>query len=269
MFSKLNAIVLSIVALFAASASAVTITGTLTKVSPGDSVNITVSGVNSGNAFNTSAGVFDWQGTLGNPNGLQGIFYTFCIDLYQTVQNPTVWTESTSLGSYPTGGTATAMGSTAATEIERMWTADYATANPQPAGGPLLTNPTATQNDNAAGFQLAIWEIVTMGELNKTLNSSGPNGYFNSGNGNTLFQLNSAPSGAITDANNFLADALNSHNQATALDAIYSSSAQDQTILLPSGAPPATPLPSAFWGGSALLGGLIFINHRRKKGQMA
>ena len=148
-----------------------------------------------------------------------------------------------------------------------MWTADYATANPQPVGGPPISSPTSAQNDNAAGFQLAIWEIVTMGEQGLALNAPGGN-YFASSNGNTLFKLNSAPSGAVTDANTFLAAALNTNNQATLLDAIYSTSAQDQTILLPSGAP-TTPLPSAFWGGTFLLGGMLYINRRRNRAQNA
>jgi hypothetical protein len=267
----------AVLGLLITSGKASTISGTLLSVSPGENISFHLTPVGGGTTTteSTIAGLFNWQGAAGNPAGFTGTFNTFCIDLFQFVHfgSPAeTWdglaNTAGTLAQTPVGGGngTNGMGANAVVELERLWTAD---------SGMLSANPNTTGNEIDSAFQIAIWEIVTQGiqgaghDLSYQMNG-GNRDYFYSGNGNAVFSNITVDNQTQTlaYANQFLTDSQNTSFSQANLGALYSSSIQDQTVLLPAGAPVPGPLPSAVWGGGLLLGGLLFVSRRRNRTQV-
>lgn len=107
----------------------------------------------------TSAGLFNWQGTVTNPVGLQGNYWAFCIELTQHVSGNTNYfgnnyrVRNLEDAPRPTNSVAP-MGSQKADALRELFGRFFF-----PAFGPAINGPGITQ-DEAAAMQVAIWEIV-------------------------------------------------------------------------------------------------------------
>lgn len=157
----------------------------------GDSATITINGNNE----NVFAGLFS-VGLTGAPAEYHTAFNSLCVDLFHSISQGESW--DVDLVPLPNpnlnnSGRAAYLYST------------YATST--------------TTNDNAAGLQLAVWDIITDGGDGLT-----------TGN----FQASNIPSGAVTAANNLLADSAGKSGTATWL---VSTNGNKQNLLGPRSVP--------------------------------
>lgn len=184
---------------------------------------------------------------------------TYCIQAMQDVYTGSSYTynivglDSTGL---PLGGSdAGVLDSVAAHQIQGFSDTYF------PVAG--TANGGFTANETAAAFQLAIWEIeYDGGQGGEAFPQGGSYNYF--AQGNFKAAGNTEGTAAITLANGWL----NNFTTANGVNsfALISSSAQDQLVFQPGGGtPPSVPLPAAFPGGVALLGGLFGARKLKRK----
>jgi hypothetical protein len=194
-------------------------------------------------------GMYFWEPTAGsnNPSPFNKSFVSFCIDVDQYVQTPSVFTlkpleqapNSDGPGAYGSGPSGTFMSHTQADLLRELWGEQYAY---------LRLGTETQQNDKCAAFQLAIWEILF--ESSATKDAS--NGY-----------LKVVYSGAkptyVTLANQFLASTYDSGYSAleTRLGALTSATGQDHLVLVP--------IPTAVQAGATLLAAIMGIRVRRRR----
>ncbi|HZZ44026.1 MAG TPA: hypothetical protein VFE58_13910 [Tepidisphaeraceae bacterium] len=230
-------------------AQADSVTATLTGVSPAQIVGIHYNGNSLGSAY---AGALNWQGVAGNADFTTGSFNTFCIDLTQDVYigsqyTYSVVTDIANASPVPLPPTApigaTGMGAVNAQQIENLYSLEY--------------DNIAGNNDRAAAFQIAMWEML-----------------FDTGTSHDVttgqFSVSGASSNVISLANGFVTEAINSapmqfHNDILAM---VSPTYQDQLYIggvNTGNGPPGSPVPTpaAAFGAIPLLGGLAAF--RRKK----
>jgi hypothetical protein len=159
----------------------------------------------------------------------------------------------------PEGSTADAgiLDSTAAMQIQGFADSYFALAGTVTSG--------FTANETSAAFQLAVWEIeYDGGQGGESFPQNASFNYFAQGN-LIATGTNTEGTDAISLANTWL----NNFSQAASVNslALVSTGAQDQFIYQPGGGgtPPAAPLPAAFPGGVALLGGLFGARKWKRK----
>jgi hypothetical protein len=237
------------VLLAAAPARAGFVTATLANsynsaLNPSDAVTINMGDGSPAN-ISYNPGKVNW--TLNTESGilLPANFITFCLELTQDINpggqytyNVTPVASAPTPGSSQTGG-INGMGATKANEIALLWGAFY---------GQIGTDGT-----KAAAFQLAIWKIeYDWGDSNQA----------NFGKGNFQAQNNSStigdPVGLATTWLNDLSNPNNHYTAAQNLEALTSTSAQDQIVQ-------ALPVPpSAYLAGIGTLCLLGYGYLRRK-----
>lgn len=211
------------------AAHAGTVTAMLESVSPRQAVKIYFPG---GNAT-VYAGKLNWERSQSNPGThsmdvLNPEFSSYCIDVYQSVavnQSYTFDVIDDELG-FP-------MDLARAEKLAKLW-GGYADE--------------ATTNDNAAAFQLAVWNIVYDNDASV-----------------------SAGTFKTTTAGNFVAtadswlSALETYEGPIAnLAALTSRTAQDQLVEMPLPPNVPVPLPAAGWAGLAMLAGLAGTRKLRR-----
>jgi hypothetical protein len=129
---------------FAATASAVTTTdATFNSVSPGATFNYNLNG----SGGSTTAGTFNWTGTSGGSINL-GNFTAFCIELTQTISTGSNYAYN--VDPLQNGPNPNPMGSTKATEIEELWAKYFSS---------IFIGTPAQQQQNAAAFQICVWDL--------------------------------------------------------------------------------------------------------------
>jgi hypothetical protein len=226
----------------------------------------------------TSAGAFKWNvtgdtgSTFSNNVINQVPLYTFCIQAFQTTG--TSYTVANLNAGNPQGGTdAGVIDALAAAQIQglvdKYWSAlDFTKTN----GTAYVFNSIAYTDDQvAAAFQLAVWEIEYDGGTGgETYTVGGSTNFFTGGN------LKAVKAGTTTQQNNGQAAInlangwLNKFTADTTISslALVSGYKQDQLVGIPNsggGASVPTPLPAALPGGAALIGGLGFYKKLRKR----
>ncbi len=215
----------------------------VTSISSANLVTVACTGTGAGRTVNvthgtTTANVFAGQIklTLSNSTGfnLNGMWKSFCTELSQFIYiNGAAQTYSVlSVGDLPIPGAG--MGSARANAIARM----YAAAGQTQFG---------TNNDVAAGFQIAVWEVSmdydgTAGSLNVTTGS---------------FKGNNLSSAVNSSVATFLNAAANTGGLASNIVGIGNASFQDQILDLSNGIPAP--------GALALLGLAGVVGSRRRK----
>ncbi|HUO10263.1 MAG TPA: hypothetical protein VM008_18295 [Phycisphaerae bacterium] len=178
--------------------------------------------------------------------GPNGTFSTYCIEGVQDVifGNSETWNLGVvDLSTAPTPGSP--MGATKASQIGELWNRFY--------------DKILTDNEKAAAFQLAIWEIVDDGI--PTLGGVTANA-FATGN----FQA-SGDSVAINQAVTWL-NAIGSGGTVTnsyTLYALSDANIQDQVFAVPNGGGNPVPLPAALPAGLALMSGLGVARFVRRR----
>jgi len=227
----------------AGSANADTVTATFNGVTPGLSVAVNYDGALGGSAFNqvTSAGRFNWTTTGTNPAppltvgsqvfnvGTQ--FITFCIELNQSIASGGSATFTVSALTSAPGVGPTITGATA-TSIRELWEDHY-------YQHVINNSNSAGLAQNAAAFQVAIWELIY-----------DQGGAKNVAAGHITFT--SSP--AVVQAQSWLAALDGTVTVNTNVIALTSQSSQDQSFIISSAPIVETPLPPVMWGGIGLLG---------------
>lgn len=226
----------------------------------------------------SSAGAFKWNvtgdtgGTTFSNNVINHVpLYTFCIQAFQSTG--TSYTVAQLGPNLPQGGTDAGVIDTLAAQqiqglVNKYWSAiDFTKTN----GTAYSFNSVSYTDDQvAAAFQLAVWEIEYDGGTGgETYTVGGSTNFISGGN------LKAVKAGTTTQQNNGqaainLANAwLNNFTSASTISslALVSGYKQDQLVGIPTpggGASTPTPLPGALPGGAALIAGLGFIRKLRK-----
>ena len=187
---------------------------------------------------------------------------TYCIQGLQDVFTGGTYTyDIVNLNSpgLPSGGPdAGVLDTTAASQIQGLADTYF------PVAG--TANGGYTANETAAAFQLAIWEIeYDGGQGGEAFPQVANYNYFAQGN---LMATGGTSEG--TDAINLANVWLNNFSPAQGVSsfALVSDGAQDQLVFQPGGGTfqvPSAPLPAAFPGGVALLGGLFGARKLKRK----
>lgn len=237
-----KAAVLSVAAVmgFTAFASADTVDMKFTGTGKGSNVKVTLTN----NTFNVFAGQLKhtMQNGTGTGANLSGNYITFCSDLYETVTSSYKTYTLTDLNNLPD---SSPMGFARAGAIWNIYQAFGSSA--------LNTN---ANNDLAAAFQIAIWEIATDFNPNTGLSSLN----VNSGSFKAVQTNGNALTGAIaTNLNNiFNAAVANvSADPSLFLTGLMHSTAQDQIVAT------TTTIPTPATGALAALG-LLCMGRRRR-----
>ena len=244
---KALAIAAVIGSLAAGASATTTLNATFNGVSPGANFNYSFDG----SSTSTTAGTFNWTSVTGGSVNY-GAFTAFCIDLTQNISTGGTYLYNVDpLQNGPTPGTDTgghgvngAMGATKAGELDELWGRYF---------NNILVGTTAQQQQNAAAFQIAVWDIVYGTGLNLTNNSAN----FHATNGSDPDVVQ-----AQTELNS-----LNGLGPMANLVALDSSTNQDM-VMSPSGTQPAGgAVPEPMTAGlSALgLGGLLLAALRRRR----
>jgi hypothetical protein len=215
-------------------ASADTIKATITNVTPSQTLGI----VYNGHSENAWAGILQWKLNEGSTLGLNSNFQTFCVEIAQNVYVNSKYTfnvVSASDTPYPTFSTG--MGAARADRLEELFGRYYDIAD--------------DSNNNAAAFQVAVWEIVNDDTL--SLNAG-------------AFKL-STPSSTIGNLAQGWLNSINGTGQTAKIGGLTSASYQDQVYFIsmdPTPGPiPSVPVPAAAWTGGALLLGLAVAKARK------
>jgi hypothetical protein len=221
-----SALILAGMFMFGGSAQADTVTTNFANVTPGQNVtvNSTTPAFNSG----TSAGVFNHTITASSPSGIDlspagtNQFVAFCADLSDTAGDNVVY-NIVGLENIP-DPVGSNMGSAKAWDISRML---------YNALGANLAAASGLPDVNAAGLQIAVWEVVFE-----------TSGTYNTGLGNITFSNNAS---AIAAANTYLGGISGTMGMA-GLVGLTNTSRQDFIAQV-------VPIPAAAWlFGSALVG---------------
>jgi hypothetical protein len=212
------------------------VTSTFDNVSPGQVVTIYDS-ASVANGESGWAGQYNFSSATGGY--LSGPYGGFCIDIGQDIYGGVRTTFNVAdLSNAPVPGAA--MGPQRAELIEELWFNDYASA--------LTANNGNTAAENAAAFQIAIWEIINegVGALTNISQLNVLTGSFQvSGDTSTLNRANLWLSGLELDGNG---------NKAN-LVALTNSTYQDYVVQAPTTAAPA-PSGLVLGGIAAASGGL-------------
>ncbi|MBI3466181.1 MAG: hypothetical protein HY000_24470 [Planctomycetes bacterium] len=195
----------------------------------------------------TSAGLLNWT-ILPGGDLAAGTLQSYCIDIFQdidfgqTVSDYSI-SQLESSPVYAPGGFMTADRANSLRELVTDVTALH--------GSPFSFSSSIL----AAGFQLAVWEIVFEDDLTQPLG-----GTLSLSNGD--FKVTSGSSAAVSQANAFLA-LLNGSSSSANVLALTSPTAQDVAVLLPTTVPwtGAVPEPASLLSWSVL--GLIGLGWRR------
>jgi hypothetical protein len=187
-------------------------------------------------------GPYTWSKVSGS-NALPSTFTTFCVELLQNTNNPTTYT-LTSLSNVPQPGTGVpggpGMGTTRANLISGLWGTFY--------------SQTLGNYDNAAAFQLAIWEFVYGSSADGwNLTDTSANYYVTSGTHSDGTSHLAATDPVVQEAQswvNFIVAGVNVKME-NDLIGLTNSTYQDQVATVP--APPSLLL--AGFGGLGLLVG--------------
>lgn len=195
------------------------------------------------------AGIYNWTpqttqvGTqqVPNPWPLDYPFSSFCIDLKQDFTSGQTYqftlapvadapVDSQS-GAYPNNNPG-AMGTTAAADLGRLWATD---------------EHGLTTNVQAAAFQVAIWAVVyNQAQLQTIPSEASFASSFSVLNTSNSFYLSAGSNSTlVSDANQYVGDALFSPDSTNMLAALTSPSYQDQLVIMPT--------PASFSGGLVLL----------------
>jgi hypothetical protein len=195
----------------------------------------------------TAAGLLSWTVFPGG-DVPAGILQSYCIDIFQGIDyGETV--NDYSINSlehspvYTPGGFMTADRAGYLRELVTDVTAVY--------GSPFSFSSSIL----AAGFQLAVWEIVFEDDLTLPLTGS-----VSLSNGD--FKVTSGSSAAVSQANSFLTLLNNSPSNSSVL-ALTSPTVQDMAVLLPTTVPWSSPLPEPASLLSWSVLGLIGLGWRR------
>jgi hypothetical protein len=226
---RLAALAIAFAVALAAPAQASMVTSTFENVSPGQVVTI----YDSSSVANGEPG---WAGQYNfmNASGyLTGPYGGFCIDIGQNIYGGVTTTFNVAdLANAPVPGQS--MGSLRANLIEELWSNDYAFA--------LTANKYGTAAENAAAFQVAIWEII-----NET-NTDGNGNYVLDVKSGQFYVKASDPT-ALNTANTWLSGLeLDGKGGKANLIALTSDQYQDYVVQAPT---TATPAPSGL-----VLGGM-------------
>lgn len=146
-----SAFVIAAAALAITAGSAQAVFVQFNGVSPSRSVSLSK---NSGGSYNNyTVGRNNLTGNASNPEGLQGDFVGFCIDINQSISSGNSYTSFsvTPLANAPIPSSA--MGITKANYIAEMWANEFTGLN---------------SSDKYAAFQVAIWEIINDSGLSLT-----------------------------------------------------------------------------------------------------
>jgi hypothetical protein len=186
---------------------------------------------------------------------------TYCIQGLQDVYTGSSYTYNvvglTSVNLPLGGGDAGVLDSVAASQIQGFADSYFAMAGTSVGG--------YTANETSAAFQLAIWEIeYDGGQGGESFPQSAGFNYFSQGNLSAV-GTNGEGIDAIALANTWL-NGFSAARNVNSL-ALVSDGAQDQFVYQPGGGstPPTVPLPAAFPGGVALLGGLFGARKLKRK----
>lgn len=222
-----------------ASALADTVAATHTGVSP----SVVFYYQLDGSVRATHAGIYNYERVGGDYNPLlSGDFVAFCIEINQPARMTRTYSYTVEeLEDAPVpgvgAGNGLGMGAAKALEIQKLWAKYYDQA--------ILSA------NNAAAFQIAIWEIIYDGDL--SLSAGG-------------FRARYPSLAPVVTAQNWLKN-LTWSGALPDLRALSSPTAQDQVFLAPpQPAPTVVPLPAAAWGGALLLLAIILQNIRRLRG---
>ncbi|HEY1687147.1 MAG TPA: hypothetical protein VGG19_20470 [Tepidisphaeraceae bacterium] len=251
-----------------AKADTVDITAKVGTPNPTDTVSIYFHGKLGPNTYTISgecyAGVINWSnavdvgnldtpapGLLGQmPISFQsGVLNTYCIDIAEDISvgetlNPAFTGLTNDLAGTPIVDQTkypgfNGMTSTTAGLIENLYANDYS------------LNPS---NDEAAAFQIAIWDIIY-----------GTAGYSVADQTNNQFYVSGANSNVVTLANQYVAGAATNTKPFLDVLALTDPGVQDQLVV---GVGPAffpsTPLPASAISGIVLLGGLAVAKRMRR-----
>lgn len=208
---------------FSGVAMASPVTSTFNNVSP--SVDMALSLISPTPAGGTtSAGLFNWTGTMSNPAGLQGNYLAFCIELTQNVAPGNSYTyDMAPLELAPQPGTSvTPMGGAKASALRELFGRFYSPSFGSDINGPGISA------EEAAAMQLSIWEIVY-----ETTPSGGPGPgaafglSFDILSGNVFFSGNATVLGLATT---FLSALDGTGPQAVDLYALVSDDHQDMIV---------------------------------------
>jgi hypothetical protein len=180
-------------------ANASTLNATFNNVSPNDVVSLSLDGGSSYNSY--YAGVMDWTKTGGDYAGVSGDFTTFCIEITEHVGFGGAY--SFTMGDPSAGPTSFVggMGVAKAALLSELYGRYYNTTN-------------FSINDNAAAFQIAVWEIVN--DADTSLSA-----------GDFRVQNNGA---YYTTAQNWL-NSLNGTGPTMHIDAMLANGVQDQIVV--------------------------------------
>lgn len=229
--SRLWAMGLAIV-LTAATANAATLDVTLNNVSPSQTFGYSTNG---GSSYkSTKAGVFNWTRTGGSHVGDPvGNFRSFCVELTQNISPGSSYTyDVVAVEDAPNDGFASGMGTAKAALLSELWGRFYS---------PLF------DADQAAAFQVSVWEIVYDGGVDLAAGS---------------FQAQSLATGFVTLSQTWL-NVLDGTGAMANLGAMTNPNRQDHIYELPTPTNEQIPAPAAATAG--LMGlGLLGIGRKRR-----
>lgn len=218
------------------SASADTINATLNSVTPSQ----TSVGINlNGHSENAWAGMLQWHKNSGSYTGLTGNFQTFCVEITQNVILGSSYTFNVvSPTLVPNPSLPNGMGVARAARLSELFGEYYLLAD--------------DSNNNAAAFQVAVWEIVNDDTLSL---------------GDGAFRLQNPGSTIGGIANTWLASLDGTGKKAT-LGGMTDPCLQDQVFFISMDPPtpgpvPSVPVPAAAWTGGALLLGMFGARARK------
>jgi len=230
--------------------------GGLCSVAQADSVTTTYDGsspahnvtINEDTHFSgrVRAGQYNFTGATG---AISGDFHTFCLEMQAIRPGDTPTYDVVELTSGPSpkgpGAENGPMSGQSANYLRELW----ANRHDDATDTSLALDQ---QRDNAAAFQVAVWELVYDTDLSLTDSAGG-------------FHVSDAPSDVFTLADDWLNELDGEGPMQSNLRALSSESYQDQLVVTGPTDTPAVPTPSAMGGAGALLALIGVARWRRPK----